>query len=206
MTGGHPHDPHSAATHGQVVETALASGSRLREPLTVTALFDDTGAVDRALDALYSAGLPRDLVEVVVSREAARRYYAEARGVRAPRAPGRETWRYAGIGGLVGFVGGVLMGLVMVAWPGIDAPGGLALVQLAGPNVATVGGAAIGALIGATRRRRPSPRHARAAEAANAIVVAVAARGDDEAALLAGLLGGQGGREVRIERPEADAR
>ena len=200
-----PHaDARHAATHGEVVAAGLASGERLYEPVTITALFEDVGAVERALDALYTAGTPRDLVEVVVSRDAARRFYADAGGRRAPRAPGRETWRYAGIGGLLGFVGGVGLSLVMVAWPGIDAPGGLALVQLAGPNVGTMAGAAIGALIGATRRRRANPRHARAAEAANAIMLAVAARGDAEGRLLAQLLEGQGGRDVRVEEPEAE--
>ena len=193
--------PHAvrAATHGEAVAVGIASGQRMPEPLTVTTLFDDSASVERALDALYAAGTPRDLVEVVVSRDAAQRFYADARGKLTARPPGRETWRYAGIGGLAGFVGGVIMSLIMVAWPGIEAPGGLALVQLAGPNVATMAGAAIGALIGATRHRRPNPRHARAAEAANAIVLSVAAREDAEAALLAQLLANQGGREVRIE-------
>jgi hypothetical protein len=179
--------------------TPRATPRAAPEPLTVTTLFDDSTSVDRALDALYAAGTPRDLVEVVVSRDAAQRFYADARGKLTARPPGRETWRYAGIGGLAGFVGGVIMSLIMVAWPGIDAPGGLALVQIAGPNVATMAGAAIGALIGATRHRRPNPRHARAAEAANAIVLSVAAREDTEATLLAGLLANQGGRDVRIE-------
>ena len=193
--------PHAAraATHGEAVAVGIASGQRMPEPLTVTTLFDDSASVERALDALYAAGTPRDLVEVVVSRDAAQRFYADARGKLTARPPGRETWRYAGIGGLAGFVGGVIMSLIMVAWPGIEAPGGLALVQLAGPNVATMAGAAIGALIGATRHRRPNPRHARAAEAANAIVLSVAAREDAEAALLAQLLANQGGRDVRIE-------
>ena len=72
-----------------------------------------------------------------------------------------------------------------------------------GMNFGTVAGAAIGALIGAFRRQRPKPRHARAAEAANAIVVAVAARSEREAELLGQLLAGQGGRDVRIESPGA---
>jgi hypothetical protein len=199
VTGPLP-EPHTrAATHSQVLETEFASGERLREPVNVTALFDSPDAVERALDALYTAGTPRDLIEVVVSREAARKYYASAEGRRAPRSRGRETWRYAGIGTLAGFVGGVLISLVMVAWPGIDAPGGLALVQLAGPNFGTVAGAAVGALIGAFRRQRPSPRHARAAEAADAIVLAVSATSSAEARLLGQLLVSQGGREVRTE-------
>jgi hypothetical protein len=166
---------------------------------SVTALFDDTRHVDQALDALYDAGTPRDLIEVVVSREAERRFYADVKGVRAPRAPGRETWRFAGIGALAGFIGGTGLSLVMVAWPGLDAPGGLALVQLAGPNFGTVAGAAVGAIVGAGRRQRPQPRHARAAEEANAILLAVRARHEEEAALLLGLLERQGGRAGRIE-------
>jgi hypothetical protein len=196
--GGHAQAHAHAATHGEAVAARMASGYRLYEPLDVTALFDDVPAVDRALDALYTAGTPRDLIEVVVSRDAAGRFYPDA-GRRAPRALGRETWRFAGAGALVGFIGGVGISLVMVAWPGIDAPGGHALVQLAGPNFGTVTGAAVGALFGALRRQRPKPRHARAAEAANAVVVAVAARSEREAALLGQLLAAHGGRDVRLE-------
>ena len=203
MTERMPHSEPHAVTHGQVVETAFASGERFAEPVAVTALFDTPGAVDAALDALYTAGTPRDLIEVVVSRDAAARFYSDARGRRAPRTRGRETWRYAGIGTLLGFVGGVLISLVMVAWPGIDAPGGLALVQLAGPNIGTMLGASLGALYGAFRRPHPSPRHARAAEAAHAIVLAVSTRSREEAEALGGILAGQGGREVRVEEPAA---
>jgi hypothetical protein len=186
-----------AATHAEAVAAGIASGQRLGEPLTVTALFDEREAVDRALDALYSAGTPRDLVEVVVSREAAARLYASA--PRAPREPGRETFRYAGIGGLLGFCGGVAMGLVLVAMPGVEGAGGMAPVQILGPNMATIGGAAIGALIGYFRRQRPNPRFARAAEESGAIVLAVSTRGEREAELLGNLVAAQGGRGVRIE-------
>lgn len=192
-----------AATHGEAVASGLASGRRLLEPVSVTALFDDPGMVDRALDALYSAGTPRDLIEVVVSREAAARLYAGATGRRAPRALGRETWRFAGAGALIGFVAGVAISLVMVAWPGIEAPGGLALVQIAGPNIGTMVGAALGAIIGALRRQRPHAHLARAAEESGAIVVSVATRSDEEAALIAQLLASQGGRGVRIEHEPA---
>jgi hypothetical protein len=201
-------DEGRAATHGEAVAAGVASGRRLREPVTLTALFDAPEAVDRALDALYAAGTPRDLVEVVVSRDAAARFYGDGPGVgaggrraRRPRPPGRETFRYAGIGALVGFVTGVLVSLVLVAWPGIEAPGGLAAVALFGPNETTIGGAALGALVGAFRRQRPDPRFARAAEASGAIVLAVATRGGGESELVGGLLAGHGGRDVRVEQP-----
>lgn len=186
-----------AATHGQAQAAAAASGERLREPLTVTAVFDDRIAVDRAVDALYSAGTPRDLVEVVVSRAAAERFYADA--ARGIRRRGRETFRYAGIGGLFGFIAGVFLGLVMVALPGIQGPGEMALVQVFGPNMATVGGAALGALVGYFRRQRPNPRHARAAEESGSIVLAVATRSREEARALADIIRANGGDSLRIQ-------
>ena len=187
-------------THGEIIAEEFATGRKRRdaEPLIVTSLADDPAGVERALDALYTAGIPRDLVEVVVSRHAAQRFYG---GTPKPRVrrPGRETFRYAGIGGLVGFIGGVLLSLVMVAWPGLDAPGGLAIVQLAGPNFGTVTGAAAGALVGWFKRQRPDARHARAAEAANAIVVSVTARNEGELDRVMRLLASAGGRDVRRE-------
>jgi hypothetical protein len=99
-------------------------------------------------------------VEVVVSRESAKLYSSTGR---TPRGPGRETFRYAGIGGLIGFIVGVLVGVVLVAMPGIESAGGMAPVQLLGPNMATIGGATIGAVFGYFRRQRPDARFARLA-------------------------------------------
>ena len=44
----------------------------------------------------------------------------------------------------MGFVGGVVFSLLMLMWPGIEAPGAMAPVALFGPNVGTTAGAAIG--------------------------------------------------------------
>lgn len=168
--------------------------TRSSEPLTVTALFDSAAGVDAALDALYNAGMPRDLIDVVVSPEAA----AHFRGGFV-RGPGRETFRFAGIGGLTGLLLGAAISLVMVAWPGLDAPGGQAIAQLLGPNVGLVAGAALGACAGFFLHRSPDRRHARAAEAAGAIVVAVATRSQAEGVLIARLLTERGGRDARLE-------
>lgn len=186
-----------AATHAEAVASGLVSGQRLREPLTLTALFDDRAAVDRALDALYAAGTPRDLVEVVVSGDAAKRFYADA--PRGPRQPGRETFRFAGIGGLIGFFVGLLVGVVAVAMPGVHSPGAMMPVQLLGPNMATIGGATIGAIFGFFKRQQPNPRFARAAEETGAIVLAVATRGEEEAQMLSKLIEAQGARGLLIQ-------
>ena len=164
------------------------------EPLTVTALFDSRADVENALGGLYTVGLPRDLIEVVVSREAAAHFPA---GV--ARRAGRETFRFAGIGGLTGLLLGAVISLGMVAWPGLDAPGEQAIVQLLGPNFGLVTGAALGATAGFFRHRRPDPRHARVAEAAGAIVVAVTVRSQEEGALMIQLLPKCGGREPQIQ-------
>jgi hypothetical protein len=188
----------STSAAGHAVEAG--SGYREREPLVVTALFDSPDSVDRALDALYTVGVPRDLIEVVVSRSAAQRFYrVRGPGRRPAREPGRETFRFAGIGALVGFAGGLGFSLLMLMWPGLDAPGGMAPVALFGPNVGTISGAAVGALLGFLRRQQPDPRYARAAEAENAIVLAVRMRGPREAELLGNLVAGQGGRDLRID-------
>ncbi|HEX7049592.1 MAG TPA: hypothetical protein VF188_05220 [Longimicrobiales bacterium] len=173
---------------------AAAPGRRRPERDTVSALFDAPEAVDRAVAALIGAGLPRDLIEVAVSPEAARRHYAGR-----ARAPGREALRYAGIGGLTGLILGALISLILAALPGFLDPGIGAIVQLLGPNLCTVGGAALGGIIGLFVRRRPAPRHARAAEAPSAIIIVVTARSEREAATLARILARSGGREPRLE-------
>lgn len=185
----------SSASGARPQAAPVEAGWKLTaESLTVTALFDSRADVEAALDALYTVGLPRDLVEVVVSREAAAHFPA---GV--ARRGGRETFRFAGIGGLTGLLVGAVISLGMVAWPGLDAPGEQAIVQLLGPNFGLVTGAALGAIAGFFRHRRPDPRHARAAEAAGAIVVAVTVRSQEEGALIIQLLAKCRGREPQIQ-------
>jgi hypothetical protein len=60
-------------------------------------------------------------------------------------------------------------------------------------------GAVVGAALGFLRRQRPDPRYARAAEAENAILLAVRARATHEAELAGRSMEVQGGRGVRIE-------
>jgi hypothetical protein len=160
----------------------------------VSGLFDDRASVERALLRLTGAGVPRDLIEVVVSPEAARRFYA---GVRA--ADVRETVRYAGIGGLAGLIVSTLVSLALISLPEFVAPGATAMVQLLGPNMGAVGGAALGALLGYFRHRPGRRRHARAAESPETVVVVVRARDAGQADAVRGLLAGAGGRNLRVE-------
>jgi hypothetical protein len=165
-----------------------------REQHAASALFDTPEAVEAALVSLVRAGVPRDLIDVVVSPQAAQRHY---KGL--ARQSGGAALRFAGIGGLLGLAIGAALSFAIIAWPGFQAPGAVAFVQLLGPNLATVLGALLGAAFGMTRGRPAERRHRRAAEAPDAIVMAVATRSREEAELLARLLAESSGREARVE-------
>lgn len=182
-------------THGHELGVdTRPTGVRLPSLVPVSALFDDRASVERALLRLTGAGVPRDLIEVVVSPQAARRLYG---GVRA--ADVRETVRYAGIGGLVGLIVSIFVSLAIISLPELVAPGATAVVQLLGPNMGAVGGAAFGALLGCFRRRPTRRRHARAAESPDVVVVVVRVRDTGQVDAVRGLLAGAGGRDPRTE-------
>lgn len=194
MTADNEHAPHGAShAHDLGIDTS-ATGVQRPRLVPVSAVFEDRQAVDRALPQLTGAGVPRDLIEVVVSPEAARRFYA---GVRP--ASVRQTVRYAGIGGLVGLIMSVLLSLVMISLPEFVAPGVTAVVQLLGPNMGAVGGAALGALAGYFRQRPAKRRHARAGEAPHAVIVVVRARDAAHVDAVQQLLKTAGGREPRVD-------
>ena len=77
MTEPQQPDKHQhAASHGASVAAGIASMRKPAEPIDVTALFDDANAVGGARDAQYDAGPPPDVMQFLVSREAAARDYA----------------------------------------------------------------------------------------------------------------------------------
>lgn len=171
-----------------------AAGTRGK--VLVSALYDAPEQVDRALALLVTAGLPRDLADVVVPRRLAESAYG-----RRVRRPGRETLRYAGIGALAGLVAGGALSLALLALPGRSEMESAILIQLLGPNVTTLLGALVGGAIGLFVRRRPDPLLARAARAEEGILLAVRARSPAEAEEVGRLLAEAGGRDVRSDRP-----
>jgi hypothetical protein len=165
-----------------------------QEPYAVSALFDAPERVDDALERLVRAGIPRDLIDIVVAPQAAERYY----GGRA-RALGRDATRFAVAGGLIGLLVGAIVSLILIFLPGFLDKGILPIIQLIGPNFATVTGALIGGVIGLFRKRRPERRHHRALESPEAIVMVVIARTEEELRRIARILVEGGGREPRLE-------
>jgi hypothetical protein len=158
----------------------------------VSAFFTSTEAVDSAVRQITEAGLPRDLVEVVVAEPAAARFYPSS-----SRPLGHETIRYAGAGALIGLILGVIGSLILISLPSFFGPGPAAFVQLLGPNVATVSGAVIGALIGRFVPRPNADRHSRAGERPDEILVVARAPSETQARQVSELLAAGGGRFVR---------
>jgi hypothetical protein len=139
--------------------------------------------------------VPRDLIDVVVSPEAAQTFYPNT-----ARGPGNDALRFAGAGGLIGLVVGSVVALILIMLPGFFDTGIIPIVQLIGPNFATVAGAIIGAIIGIFRKRRPNPRHARAAKVPDAITLVVTLRSREEALRIAQIIDHAGGEDTIVER------
>lgn len=167
--------------------------------IPVTAFFDSVESVERALEQLNVVGFPRDRVEVAVRPAGAERFYG-GRG----RTGRRDTFRFAGIGGLIGLLYGAVLSLVLVSIPGFQEPGIMAWVQLLGPNFGTITGAMIGAVFGFFRHRKPPAWAARLSEAEDAILVTVIAQGNAEIDAARRILEEQGGRAVQIGIPRGD--
>lgn len=149
-----------------------------------SAFFAEPEQVDRAVSELVDTGVPRDLIEVVVS-PAANRAHFEGRAHRL----GSQTMRFAGAGALIGLLVGVVLSLeIILAFPGAEPPArGLSIAQLLGPNVAMLAGLVIGAIIGALVRRPPAGPLARASERDEILVVARAQPPERVPAIVAAL-------------------
>lgn len=169
---------------------------RRHDLATISAFVASPEAAENAVEVLTAGGIPRDLVEVVVSSSADDRFYHG----RARRL-GTLALPYAGIGGLVGLLASVILSLEILVLPGFNLPERLARVQLLGPNIGAIIGALLGGLVGALRRREPKGVYARAGER-EAILVIVFDRPRAEAAIVARLLEELGAEDVRIDQEE----
>lgn len=158
--------------------------------VTVSGFFDSEQHLESALARLEFMGIPRDLIEVIVSPEGAKRFFQGK-----VQKLGTEALSYAGIGALLGLLAGTLISLGTIFYFGFTNARGQAIVQLVGPNVGTMIGAALGAIIGIFVRRRPTKQHQRALGRSE-ILILVHDRSPEEAAAVSGLLKSVGAQEV----------
>ncbi len=167
-----------------------------RAPVTpVYGFFPTPASVTAVLPSLARLGVPRDLIDVVVTQKAAEQMYSGKRRAMRP------LWRFASLGGLFGLGGGAFVAFVLIAWPGFAAAGPFAYALLFTPMITVVVGAAIGALVSFATKRRPSDWRLRIPPPANdEILVVVRARGEEQVSLTLQVLQEQGGRGAQVLR------
>ena len=110
---------------------------------TVSAFFTQEKAIDTAITACLHRGIPRDLIDVAVSSGAAAKFYPGAAG------PNRDSWfSWAGRGALTGLLLSSALALIILFFSGYETSRPMAIIQLLGPDLGVLIGAALGALYG----------------------------------------------------------
>jgi hypothetical protein len=157
--------------------------------------FSTPAEVRDVLPSLARLGVPRDLIDVIVTESAARDMYAGKRRAMRP------LWRFASIGGLLGLGGGASVAVVLIAWPGFAAAGPFAYALLFTPMITVTLGAFIGAMVSFFTRRKPSDWRLRIPPPANDEILVVArARGEGQIDLVLDVLHRQRGRNAQVLR------
>jgi hypothetical protein len=162
----------------------------------IWAYFDTPAQVRDLLPGLAAAGVPRDLIDVVVSEVGAQTLYG------GRQLALRPMWRFASIGGMLGLLGGALVTVVLIAGPGFADAGPLAYALLLTPMI-TVGLGVLGGVVAALiRKPRPSDWRAQISPppGPKEIMVIVRARGDEQIAYTLDVLKQSGGRSPRVLR------
>ncbi len=165
-----------------------------RAPVTpVFAFFRTPQLVREVLPPLARLGVPRDLIDVVVTEQAADAMYAGKRRAMRP------LWRFASIGGLLGLGSGAFVAFVLIAWPGFASPGPFTYALLFTPMITVALGAVTGALASFFTTRKPSDWRLRIPPPDNGeILLVVRARGDEQVALALQVLRDHGGAGAQV--------
>jgi hypothetical protein len=167
-----------------------------RPPVTpVFAYFPDTDAVNSVLPSLAQHGIPRDLIDVVVTENGAQKMYAGKRRAMRP------FWRFASIGGLLGLGSGALVAFVLIAWPGFAEPGPFSYALLFTPMITVVLGSTIGGIASFAMKRKPSDWRLRIPPPdSDEILLVARARGEEQIELAVQALRKHGGTSPQVLR------
>ncbi len=147
-----------------------------RPPVTpVYGYFATPDAVQAVLPSLARLGIPRDLIDIVVTENGAQKMYAGKRRAMRP------FWRFASIGGLLGLGSGALVAFALIAWPGFADPGPFSYALLFTPMITVVLGAVLGGVASFLTKRRPSDWRLRIPPPdSSEILLVVRARGEEQ--------------------------
>ena len=174
-------------------EHPIVAPPRRPRAVPTWAYFRSAAQVDALLPELSRLGVPRDLVEVIVTpRGAASQYAGKA------LAP-RPTWKFVSLGGLLGLLGGAFGALVLIARPGFDDERTLAYALLFTPMITTTLGALGGFAASVLAPAKPAAWRTRIVPPGDdELLVVVRARGEEQVALVLDVLRQGGGREAQV--------
>lgn len=177
-----------------------SSDEELPESFTISGFFAQEQAVENTMLACLHRGVPRDLIDVAVSEKAAPHFF----GGRA--ATNRDGWfSWTGRGALAGLLISAVLSLVIVLLPGFNPSKLMAMVQLLGPDIGIIVGAALGALYGWLKPDDIKPQLLRARERNDAVLMLVHLQPRNEAETIRSIFAQLGGEAIRVEADSASS-
>jgi hypothetical protein len=170
------------------------------DSFTISGFFRSEQAIEQAMRDCLKRGMPRDLIDVAVSPEAAQRFYGGRASVN------RDSWfSWTGRGALTGLIISALLSLAIVLLPGYDTSPVMAYVQLLGPDIGILLGAAAGAIYGWLKPGDMKPQMLRALHRDDAALLLVHLQPEDEARQIRDILLRHQAEQVEIERDDLKA-
>lgn len=167
------------------------------DSFTVSAFFITEQAVNQAITACLNRGVPRDLIDVAVSRKASQQLYGGAAG------PNRDGWfSWAGRGALTGLLLSSAVALAILLFSGYQASRPMAIIQLLGPDLGILIGAALGAFYGWLKPGDIRPQMQRALNREDAALMLVHLQPAAEADEIQKVLQQHGGEQVLVEKDD----
>lgn len=137
----------------------MMAGSRKRSWLAATAFVPREEQAREVMRALVTAGVPRDLIDVVVSERTVKHLSKELRA-----KPHSHTFSMIGRGALFGLIAFSIVSLLLIAtsWAGSNPVA--IFVMLLGPNMGVLFGGVVGFIVGKVIRPQLPMAFARALE------------------------------------------
>lgn len=167
---------------------------------TVSGFFRDENAIRGAMTECLHRGVPRDLLNVAVSAAASKYFF----GGRAKVT--KDLWfKWMGLGAFIGLLLSSLLTLGIIMIPGFNQSNLLAFVQLMGPDIGVITGAALGGIYGLLKPGRTKREMRRAAKRSNAALLLVHLQPREEAEVLGEILRNYGGEEIEVARDTASS-
>lgn len=173
---------------------AINANQGSKPSLAVTGFFTQRQQVEKALSACLFLGIPRDLIDVAISEKAADKF----KQLKAKR--NNDHWfAWTGRGALIGLLISVVLSLGIVLFKGFEISDSMALVQLLGPDIGIIVGAAIGAIYGWLIESDNNGLMQRADERDDAMLFLVYLQPPSEAEKVRDILIENGGESVLVQ-------